>query len=107
MFQISNKTYDTLKVVAWVVMPLLTFVSALCIIWKVPCSEQITASFAAFDALLGTYLKTANRTYNEQQVTQVFNEDLLKDMLGFDEDLHLMGELESEEEIEETEESED
>lgn len=45
-----------------------------------------------------------------EATTEVFNQDLLKDMLGFDEDLNLLGELEGgndEDEIEERESEED
>ena len=46
----------------------------------------------------------------DEEATEVFNEDLLKDMLGFDENMNLLGELESgndENEIEEDESEED
>ena len=62
----SNKTYDRLKTIALIVAPLLTFLAALCIIWKVPFSEQITASLAALDAMLGTILRKLGIEYNTE-----------------------------------------
>ena len=62
--KLSNKTYDRLKVVAFIVAPALTFIAALCIIWKVPYSEQITATLAALDTALGEYLRRLGIEYN-------------------------------------------
>lgn len=45
--------------------------------------------------------------HEDDLTTEVYNQDLLIDMLGFDENMNLLGELESEEEVEETEESEE
>lgn len=63
--ELSNKTYDILKTIAWIVVPGLTFIGAVCIIWNVPFAEQITATLAAFDTFLGTLLKTSNYQYNK------------------------------------------
>lgn len=62
----SNKTYDALKTIAFVIAPLLTFAAALCIIWHVPYSEQITATLAAFDTMLGTILRKLGIEYNTE-----------------------------------------
>lgn len=64
----SNKTYDRLKTIALIVAPLLTFLAALCIIWKVPFAEQITASLAALDAMLGTILRKLGIEYNTEMM---------------------------------------
>lgn len=63
--KLSNKSYDILKTFAWIVVPALTFIGAVCIIWNVPFAEQITATLAAFDTFLGTLLKTSNYQYNK------------------------------------------
>lgn len=102
--KLSNKTYDTLKIIVWVFAPLATLIAAVCVIWGVPYSEQITATLAAINAFLGSLLGKSNADYNKGQATEVFNADLLKDMLGFDEDMNLLGEKESEAEVEESEE---
>ena len=64
----SNKTYDILKTIALIVAPLLTFMAALCIIWQVPFAEQITASLAALDAMLGTILRKLGIEYNTEMM---------------------------------------
>ena len=92
----TNKTYDTLKTIALVATPIITFLAALCTIWNVPYCEQITASLAALDTLIGAFVIKSSMDYKNAGMTQMFNEDLLKDMLGYGEDLHELGELESE-----------
>lgn len=61
----SNKTYDTLKKIALIAAPLITFIGAVCIIWNVPFSEQITATLAALDTLLGSILVKLGIDYNK------------------------------------------
>ena len=60
----SNKTYDLLKMIALIAAPLITFIGAVCIIWGVPFAEQITATLAAIDTLLGTILTKLVIEYN-------------------------------------------
>lgn len=64
--QISNKTYDTLKNIALLVIPFIAFVSTLCTIWDVPYSQQITATLVALDTLLGAFIKLASMSYEER-----------------------------------------
>ena len=66
--KLSNKAYDILKVIAWIITPLVTFIGALCIIWGVPYAEQITATLAAIDTLLGSIVAHSNATYNAEKV---------------------------------------
>ena len=54
-------------------------------------------------ALLAGLMGISDINYTGEKITEVYNADLLKDMLGYDEDMHLLGEKESEEEIEEDE----
>lgn len=94
--KLKNETYDKLKLIALVATPIITFLVALCTIWKVPHCDQVTATLAAIDALVGALVVKLSVDYNKENTTEVFNQDLLKDMLGFDEDLHELGEKESE-----------
>lgn len=66
----NNKTYDILKAIALYVAPVATFIGAICIIWGVPYSEQITATLAAFDALLGSLLGVSTSQYNKINAVQ-------------------------------------
>ena len=68
----DNKTYDLLKKVAFIFAPLAVFIGAICIIWGVPYSEQITATLSALNALLGALLGKSSKDYYEQ--TSVENE---------------------------------
>ena len=75
----SNRTYDTLKTIAFIFAPLATFIGAVCIIWGVPFSEQITATLAALDTLLGALLGKSSRDYNAAEPMDVEGLEYLED----------------------------
>ena len=54
----SNKTYDTLKTVALILVPVLAFIASLVNIWEVPQADKIVATLTALD--------TAGKAYNKQ-----------------------------------------
>lgn len=60
----SNKTYDFLKNLCLVVIPVIAFISTVCGIWNVPYTEQITATLVALETLLGAIVKIASTIYN-------------------------------------------
>ena len=60
--KLSNKTYDTLKTIALIGTPVITFLAALCTIWQVPHCSEITASLAALDALLAVFWRNYRMT---------------------------------------------
>ena len=62
----SNKTYDTIKLIALACVPILAFLGSLCTIWNVPHAEQITASLTALDTLLGALVVVLAREYNKK-----------------------------------------
>lgn len=74
----SNKTYDLLKMIALIAAPLITFIGAVCIIWGVPFAEQITATLAAIDTLLGTILTKLGIEYNTNLMLDNEVEDMGK-----------------------------
>lgn len=85
--KMSNKTYDTLKWVTTILLPALgTLYFALSGIWGFPYGEQIVGTITALVTFLGVCLGISTKTYNEEGITQVFNEDLMKDMLGYQDD---------------------
>lgn len=59
----SNKTYDTLKLIALLVLPIGTFISTFFDIWGIPCAEQIQQTFIALDVLCGALVTIANEMY--------------------------------------------
>lgn len=60
---ISNKCYDTIKNVALIAAPILAFLSSLCVIWNVPFAEQVCATIAGIDTLLGALTITLRKLY--------------------------------------------
>lgn len=107
-FGLDDFHYDRLK---WVVIRwsfLVTFIGLIVKTFDIPYGTETVTLVAGIGACLAGLLGISNTNYMGEKMTDMFNEDLLKDMLGFEEDLHEMGELESEEEeVEEAEESED
>lgn len=63
----SDKTYDTIKNVALIVAPVITFIGALVSIWNVPYTAEITASLAAIDTLTGAVVLVAKKIYEDKQ----------------------------------------
>jgi len=61
----SNRTYDLLKNLCLIVIPLIAFISTLCGIWNVPYTEQITGTLVALETFLGAIVKIANTNYNK------------------------------------------
>lgn len=94
----DNRTYDILKYVALIALPAIqVFWLTIGKIWNISYTVEIGATIGAVALLLGTLLGVSTRNYYEDEQTQMFNEDLLKDMLGYEEVLHEEGEKESEE----------
>lgn len=63
----SNKTYDTLKTIALLVLPIGTLISTFCSIWNIPYGEQIMQTFAALDVFCGAVVTVAKSIYDSQQ----------------------------------------
>lgn len=61
----NNKTYDTLKWVAMVVLPAGGFLYfTLSQIWGFPYGEEVVGTISAITAFLGALLKISNAEYN-------------------------------------------
>ena len=62
----KNKTYDILKFIAQVVLPLVaTFIASLFEIWNLPFGVQISATIMAIDTLLGGILMKLSNNYHK------------------------------------------
>ena len=60
----NNKTYDTLKFIAQIVLPGLgTLYFALAGIWGFPYAEQVVGTITAIDAFLGLLLGLSSNSY--------------------------------------------
>ena len=63
----SNKTYDTLKFVAQIILPAIgTLYFALAGLWNFPYVEAIVGTITAIDAFLGAVLGISTAQYNKK-----------------------------------------
>lgn len=63
----KNKTYDQLKFIAQVVLPLLaTFYVTLAELWGLPFSTEISGTIMAVDTLMGGILMKLSNNYNKK-----------------------------------------
>lgn len=60
----SNKTYDILKQIALWAVPLSVFIASLGNIWGLPYAEQISATLAAIDVLIGAVISVSAKAYH-------------------------------------------
>lgn len=64
--KISNKTYDTLKWIAQLLLPALgTLYFALASTWGLPCADQVVGTITAIDTFLGVILGLSSAQYNK------------------------------------------
>lgn len=64
----SNRTYDTLKWIAQLLLPALgTLYFALAGIWGFPYGEQIVGTITAIDTFLGVILGISTANYNKKE----------------------------------------
>lgn len=67
MFEMTDKTYDTLKFIAQILLPALgALYFALAAIWGFPYGEQIVGTVTAVDAFLGACLGISTAQYNKE-----------------------------------------
>lgn len=100
-FELDNYHYDRLK---WVVLRwsyLVVFIGVIVKTFDIACGTETVTIVAGLGAMLAGLLDISHTNYKGEKVTQMFNEDLLKDMLGFEEDILDEVESEGEEESEE------
>lgn len=70
----KNKTYDTLKTIALIIVPVFAFISSMVDIWGIPYGSAITASLTAFDTLIGSLVLIAKKIYDGKTETEVEEE---------------------------------
>lgn len=63
----NDKTYDIIKNVGLLVVPVLAFASALVSIWNIPYSAEITATLTAIDTLCGAIVIVAKKIYDDKK----------------------------------------
>lgn len=63
----SNKTYDTLKWIAQILLPAVgALYFALADLWGLPASKEVVGTITAVDAFLGCILGISSSSYNKQ-----------------------------------------
>jgi len=62
----SNKTYDTLKLIALILTPVLAFLASVANIWNIPYSEQIVATLTGIDTLVGAIVVALKTAYDKK-----------------------------------------
>lgn len=63
----KNSTYDLLKNIGLVAIPIITFLTALVNIWQIPYGDQIVATLAAVDVLIGAFVSVAKNIYDRKE----------------------------------------
>lgn len=61
--RMSNKTYDALKKISLMCVPIVTFITALTEIWGFGYGAEIAATVSAIGILLGACLEISSRNY--------------------------------------------
>lgn len=73
---LSNKTYDTLKWIAQILLPALgTLYFALARIWGLPYAEQIVGTIVAIDTFLGVLLGISTAEFNRRNTLTITPND--------------------------------
>lgn len=75
----SNRTYDIMKLIALIAVPLCAFIGAVCTIWNVNHAEQITATLTALDTLLGAVVAIFAKIYNKPIDMDISDMDYIED----------------------------
>ncbi len=65
----TNKTYDTIKTIALLLVPVLTLATTLVNIWGVPHADLWAATFAALDVFVGAVVTVAKQIYERKEKT--------------------------------------
>ena len=60
----SNKTYDVIRLIGEIAVPVIAFIASLCTIWNVPHCAEITASLTALDTFIGAIVMILRAKYN-------------------------------------------
>lgn len=63
---LSNNTYDRIKFVALLIVPIGTLIASLLNIWHMPYAQEITATAAALDVFFGALVKVSSDAYHKE-----------------------------------------
>lgn len=68
--RMTNKTYDIIKIIALLILPISEFIGSIASIWGIPHGQEITATLVAFNVLFGVIVKIASDIYNKEQTKE-------------------------------------
>ena len=61
--KMTNKTYDILKLIAVLILPISEFIGSMATIWGLPYGQQIVSTLVALNVLFGVIVKLASDEY--------------------------------------------
>ena len=63
----NNKTFNLIRTVGEIAVPVIACVTAICTIWNVPHCAEMTATLTALDTLIGAVVMILRKDYNKRQ----------------------------------------
>lgn len=63
----TNKTFNIIRLIGEIAVPVIAFITAICTIWNVPRCAEITATLTALDTLIGAIVMILRKNYNKRQ----------------------------------------
>ena len=63
----NNKTFNLIRTVGEIAVPVIACIMAICTIWNVPHCAEVTASLTALDTLIGAIVMILRKDYNKRQ----------------------------------------
>lgn len=66
----TNKAYDTLKLIALLILPISELVGSLATVWGLPYGDKIVATLVAIDVFMGAIVKVSSDNYHRNEPTE-------------------------------------
>ena len=62
----NNKTFNIIRLIGEIAVPIIAFITAICTIWNVPHCAEVTATLTALDTLIGAVVMILRGQYNKR-----------------------------------------
>lgn len=62
----NNKTFNIIRLIGEIAVPVIAFITAICTIWNVPKCAEVTATLTALDTLIGAMVMILRGQYNKR-----------------------------------------
>ena len=63
----TNKTFNIIRLIGEIAVPVIACITAICTIWNVPHCAEVTATLTALDTLIGAVVMILRKNYNKRQ----------------------------------------